>query len=102
VVRHGGPHDRWDLEVSVGPLLRCRLNTAVRWEWDPVTRRSWSASAVGVVAMLVGVLLLAVSPSAAAVVLGSLGAVAALEAVVLRRWTGQAVARTTADVGVPA
>ncbi len=86
----------------MGPLLRCRLNTAVRWEWDPVTRRSWSASAIGVAAMLVGVLLLAVSPAAATVVLGALGAVAALEAVVLRRSTAQAVARTTAGVGVPA
>lgn len=101
-VRPGGPQDGWDLEVRVGPLLRCRLHTAVRWEWDPVARRSWSASAIGLAATLVGALLLAVSPAAAVVVLGTLGAVAALEAVVLRRSTAQAVARTTADAGVPA
>ena len=33
-VRPGGPHDRWDLEVSVGPLLRARITTGVAWGWD--------------------------------------------------------------------
>jgi O-antigen biosynthesis protein len=97
-VRHGGPHDAWDLEVSVGPLLRCRLHTAVRWEWDPVARRSWSPSPLGVSALLVVVLLLALAPTAAAVALAGVVAGAALEAVALRRITGQALAHTTADV----
>ena len=47
-VRTGPPGDTWDLQVGAGPLLRCRLRTAVRWEWDPVVRRSWTVSGVGV------------------------------------------------------
>jgi hypothetical protein len=31
-VRRGGPHDRFDLRASAGPLLSCRLTTGLRWE----------------------------------------------------------------------
>jgi GT2 family glycosyltransferase len=37
-VRPGGPHDSFDLSVSVGPLLACRVWTAVAWRWTPLQR----------------------------------------------------------------
>jgi len=47
-------HDRWDFEVRVGPLIGCRIRTAVRWSWLPDSRLSWrpartSAWAVAIV-----------------------------------------------------
>jgi hypothetical protein len=35
-VRRGGPHDRFDLRASAGPLLSCRLTTGLRWGSTPV------------------------------------------------------------------
>jgi len=36
----GGPHDAWDVVVSVGPFVRCRVTTAVLWGWNPLYRMS--------------------------------------------------------------
>ena len=96
-VRPGLAHDTWDLQVTAGPLLRCRLRTAVRWEWDPVVRRSWSVSGVGLALLTLAVVLVVVRSEAAAAVLGALLVLTVLEAVALLRLTGHAVARTTAD-----
>jgi hypothetical protein len=95
-VRPGLAHDTWDLQVTAGPLLRCRLRTAVRWEWDPVVRRSWSVSGVGLALLALAVVLVVVGSDLAAAVLGALLALTVLEAVALLRLTGHAVARTTA------
>jgi hypothetical protein len=45
-VRLGLPNDRWDIQVSVGPLLACRITTALAWRWDPVQRVSLRARAL--------------------------------------------------------
>jgi hypothetical protein len=82
----------------VGPILRCRLNLAVLWEWDPVTRRTWSISRLGVGLLVVGLALTTSSPLGGAVVVGTVLVSAALEAVVLTRLTSGAVARTTRAV----
>jgi len=37
-VRVGGQHDRWDLEVSIGLLLRGRITIGVAWSWVPHLR----------------------------------------------------------------
>ncbi len=37
-VRLGGAYDWWDLEASIGPMLACRLATAVGWSWYPQRR----------------------------------------------------------------
>jgi glycosyltransferase involved in cell wall biosynthesis len=42
-VHLGLPNDRWDIQVSVGPLLSCRITTALAWRWDPVQRVSLRA-----------------------------------------------------------
>jgi O-antigen biosynthesis protein len=97
-VRTGPSHDTWDLQVAAGPLLRCRLRTAVRWEWDPVVRRSWRVSAVGVAALAATAVLLLVAAGVAAVVAGALLVMAAVETTVLLRLTGGALDRTTAEL----
>jgi len=37
-VRQGGAYDWWDLEASIGPMLACRLATAVGWSVYPLRR----------------------------------------------------------------
>jgi hypothetical protein len=37
-VRAGDEHDEWDLAAAVGPLLHCRVTTAVAWHWVPMQR----------------------------------------------------------------
>ena len=97
-VRTGPADDTWDLQVGAGPLLRCRLRTAVRWQWDPVVRRSWRISGGGVATLAaIGVLLL-VDPGVAILVAGALLVTAAVEAAVLLRLTGGALDRTTAEL----
>src|SRR6185436_18920361 len=97
-VRTGPSGDTWDLQVSVGPLLRCRLRTAVRWGWDPVVRRSWTVSRVGVSTLAATAVLLLVAPGVAAVVTGALLVTAAVETAVLLRLTGGALDRTTGEL----
>ena len=100
VVRAGPPHDSWDLAVAVGPVLRCRLHTAVRWEWDPVTRRTWALSPTGLAALVLSALALVLVPEAGVALVGALLVSAVVEAVVLVRLTDGAVARTTRTVAV--
>jgi hypothetical protein len=37
-VRLGSPQDDWDLQASVGPLVSCRVKSAVLWSWLPAYR----------------------------------------------------------------
>lgn len=37
-VRIGGPHDTWDLRVSVGPFMSALITTAIVWRWTPLHR----------------------------------------------------------------
>jgi hypothetical protein len=97
-VRRGSPHASWDLELGVGPILSCRLHTAVLWRWDPVTRRTWALSRSGRILLAVVGLALALAPQGAAVAAVLLGVAAAVEAAVLTRLSNGAVARTTRGV----
>jgi glycosyltransferase involved in cell wall biosynthesis len=97
-VRQGLHHDSWDLEVAVGPALRCRVHTAVRWGWDPVARRSWSLTRPATVVLVAGAVALAVAPPEAALVLAALVTSTAAEATVLLRRSSRALARTTGAV----
>ena len=99
-VRSGSPHDSWDLELGVGPVLRCRLNTAVLWGWDPLARRTWALSRSGAVGLVVCTLVATVLPGggfavAGAVLLSALLVSAVVEAVVLVRLSSGAITRTT-------
>ena len=105
-VRTGSPHDSWDLELGVGPVLRCRLNAAVLWGWDPLARRTWALSRSGAVGLVVCTLAATVLPgdglaAAGAVFLSALVVSAVVEAVVLARLSSGAIARTTRAAHVP-
>lgn len=100
-VRVGSEHDAWDVELQVGPVLRCRLHTAVRWQWDPVSRRSWAPTRLTWAVLAGSLLALLIAPPVAAAALGTLAAAAAVEAVVLARLAGGALQRTTPAEGTP-
>jgi GT2 family glycosyltransferase len=93
-VRIGPPHGSWDLEVRVGPVLRCRLRTAVRWQWDPQVRRTWALGPLGVALTPAVIALPLVTPSAAIAVVGAFAIAIGVEAIALIRVSGDAIART--------
>jgi hypothetical protein len=101
-VRMGSPHSSWDIEVRVGPLLRRRLRSAVRWEWDPAARWTWAVSRPATSALAVAVLALIAAPRVGAGVTAALLVSFGIEAAVLTRLSRQAVTHTTlaAQVGV--
>ncbi|HSE07816.1 MAG TPA: glycosyltransferase [Nocardioidaceae bacterium] len=94
-VRRGSPHGAWDLEVGVGPVLRCRLHTAVRWEWDPVARRTWALTRPATAVLAVAAVAVVLAPRGVALVAAALLVSSAVEAVVLTRLSSGAIARTT-------
>ena len=86
-VRRGGPHDRYDLRATAGPLLSCRLTTGLRWGSTPVlTTRLRPRATVGAALVLPLLLPVPVVVTAAAVVLAL-----ATELGVLRRRLSMAV-----------
>jgi hypothetical protein len=97
-VRTGSPHASWDLELGVGPMLRCRLHTAVLWHWNPITRTTWAVSRTGVALLAAVGLALVVVPPAGGVAALVLVVAAAVEAVVLTRLSNGAIARSTRGV----
>ncbi|HEY6934028.1 MAG TPA: glycosyltransferase [Marmoricola sp.] len=94
-VRRAGAHDGWDLEVAVGPVLRCRLRTAVRWGWDPVARRTWALSSVAMVALAGAGAVGWLRPVAGVVLAGALVCSGIIEALLAARLCTAVVARTT-------
>jgi hypothetical protein len=94
-VHSGGSDADWDLRASFGPLVECRITTAVAWHWRPIQRcvyrpRMWAVPAVAVPALLI----------AAGHPLGVIGfvllaAAVSLETVLLRANVRAVVARTT-------
>jgi hypothetical protein len=97
-VRQGLTQDSWDLEVRVGPALRCRVHTAVTWGWNPVARRSWSLTIPATVVIVASAVALAVAPPEAALVLAALVTSTIAEAAVLLRLSSRALAHTTGAV----
>lgn len=97
-VRTGPPHASWDLELGVGPMLRCRLHTAVLWHWNPITRTTWAVSRTGVVLSAAVGLALVVVPPAGRVAALVLVVAAVVEAVALTRLSNGAIARSTRGV----
>ncbi|MDP8927078.1 MAG: hypothetical protein M3O70_00485 [Actinomycetota bacterium] len=64
-MRTGGIHDPWDLEVSVGPLLRGRITTGVAWGWELHLRTRQRLTPTSVVLLPVTVMLGALAPNVA-------------------------------------
>ena len=64
-VRVGGEHDHWDLEVSVGPLLRGRITTGVAWSWVLHLRTRQRLTPIAVLLLPATALLALVTPGTA-------------------------------------
>lgn len=95
VVHTGGPGVPWDLEVSVGPLLRARVTTAVAWGWEPRHRtalrpRVWAG--IWLTGALAG---FAVTVGLGAGLMAFLGVLLVVEGLLLQRKVREAVAATT-------
>jgi hypothetical protein len=67
----------------------------VRWEWDPVARRTWALRRPAAAALALAVLALIVTPTVGVVVTAALLGSASVEAVVLARLSRDAVTHTT-------
>ncbi len=95
-VRFGRTHDEWDLGVTVGPLMVCRVNAAVAWGWQPRYRsRLRPRTALWVLAgTLSG---LGASGAAVSWALGAVAVAACAETFVLRRRVGAVLRASTAD-----
>ncbi len=94
-VRSGGSDADWDLRASVGPLVQCRITTAVAWRWRPLHRcvyrpRLWAAPAAAVPALL-----MVAGHPLGMMALVLLAAAATLEMVLLGTRVKTVIARTT-------
>jgi hypothetical protein len=99
----GGPHDSWDLAVSAGPFVRCRLTTAVAWSWTPLQKTTWRARPAFVVALAAAFALALAFPAQGVLAAAGVVAVALWEAFLVRRSVNTTVRETTrrALVGEP-
>jgi glycosyltransferase involved in cell wall biosynthesis len=98
-VRCGQPSDAWDLAVSVGPLVSCRITTAVAWSWTPLRRVRLRLRAAAVVAVALTVALAAAAPAVGLVVLAVLVPATLAEAVLVTRLVRRALDATAAGAG---
>jgi GT2 family glycosyltransferase/exo-beta-1,3-glucanase (GH17 family) len=94
-IRPGDIHDDYDLAVTIGPLVACRVRTAVAWEWLPRHGVRLRPRAAAVVVALVAVALAPVSLWASAATLGSLLVLTAVEGLLLRRVVKASLQETT-------
>src|SRR6266516_2868638 len=109
-VRLGGAYDWWDLEASIGPMLACRLATAVGWSWYPLRRlalrprwlvaASLSLSVSLGVGVGVGGLLRGWGASLGALALALVAVSSLLEGWRLRRCVQRSLASTAAAEGL--
>jgi glycosyltransferase involved in cell wall biosynthesis len=99
-VRSGTADSRWDLQTWVGPMVHCRLTTAVAWHWYPFHRRQYRPRPWGLLALLAAacVWLTTGRSGAGEALLAVLVAAAAVETAVLRSLVSRAVAGSTALV----
>ncbi|WP_147263064.1 glycosyltransferase [Geodermatophilus sp. TF02-6] len=94
-VTPGSPTDPWDLSVSVGPCVRCRLTTAVVWRWQPRWRTRLTLRRGYLAALAAALALPVVAPGLVVVPAVLLGA-AAIEAAGVRRAVRRALDATVA------
>jgi hypothetical protein len=94
-VRRGGPHDWWDISVSIGPLVSYKVTTAVAWGWSPVKRSVIRARAPAIAAATAAVVLSPIAPLAGMAVIGAAVVAAATEIVVLRHAVSRSLRATT-------
>jgi glycosyltransferase involved in cell wall biosynthesis len=94
-VTPGGPHDTWDVRVAVGPLLSCRLTTAVAWNWLPLARARSRPSAPALVLAVPALAAFALGPIIGAMTVLVFALAVGRERVRLRRAVRRAVELTT-------
>jgi GT2 family glycosyltransferase len=94
----GKPHEPFDLAVSVGPLVKCRVWTAVAWNWLPCERTDLRLRAAAIGGLLLGIALLPLSLWGGVAVLGTVILVAVMEAILVSRAVRSAVRRTAVDM----
>jgi len=99
-VRPGKPYESFDLAVSVGPLVSCRLRTAVAWRWLPRQRTDLRPRPTALLLLLIGGLLLPLEPIASGVVCGCLAVSVVVESVLVRRRVARALEATTSAVHI--
>ena len=91
----GRPHETFDLKITVGPLLACRLSTAVAWNWLPRQRIAYRPRPATYAALVAVIALAPLEPLPAAIVFAGLLAALAAEFFALRRVVLRAVRATT-------
>ena len=94
-VRPGRPNEAWDLEISIGPLLRCRFSAAIVWQWTRLHNCRLRARPAAVVSWAVAVLVASVVRPIALVIPALVVAAAVVEAAVLRSVVRQALERSS-------
>ena len=99
-LRIGSHNEPWDLEVTVGPFVACRVHTAVTWNWNPVYRLSFRARVPTV--LVIGVAVAAFTIGAGwlgTALLGVLVSATALDAVSVYKTVRSSIDRTLKGVG---
>jgi glycosyltransferase involved in cell wall biosynthesis len=94
-VRRGSSDADWDLLASVGPLVQCRITTAVAWRWRPFHRSAFRPRLGAVPAAALPVLLLAAHHPLGMIALALLAGAVTLETVLLWTRVRAAINRTT-------
>jgi glycosyltransferase involved in cell wall biosynthesis len=94
-VRAGNEHDDWDLAAAVGPLLSCRVTTAVAWHWVPMQRLALRPRAGLAVAIAAAVAATAADARLGLAFVTLLATAFAVEALALLRATRGALVATT-------
>lgn len=97
-VRSGNPTRGWDISVSVGPLVACRVTTAVVWNWTPRVRLAFRPRLPAALALIGACILTAFEPGAGAIALILLATAAAAEGLLVRRVVRSAVASSTRGI----
>ena len=94
-IKAGASDADWDFQAWVGPLVTCRLTTAVAWGWRPLWRMRYRPRSWTVLVLLAGLVLTLKVLLLGLAVLTLTAAMASFELWLLRRLLGNAVAETT-------
>jgi glycosyltransferase involved in cell wall biosynthesis len=97
-VRSGGPSERWDLQVTIGPFLSARVTTAVMWQCEPRFAVAYRVRPSGCAIGAAAAALTLVYPWAGWTALALVVAAMLAERALLHRRTGEALRFTTAGV----
>ena len=95
--RRASPFAPFDLEVSLLGLAACRLTTAVVWSWLPRFRTRVRPGPLAFPSVSAGVIAVVARPLLGTAVLATTVALAAVEALLLRRLVRQVLVRTSRE-----